>query len=156
MSKEEYIKKYGEEAYQQILKKNRKNYQTNKEKWKATRELYYIKNKSFCRNLQKDYYYSLEGRAKHLLHSYRSNDIKYKRGDCTLDEDFIINNIFSKPCIYCGETEWKKLGCDRIDNSKPHTPDNVVPCCKKCNLERQKQEQSLFLLKKHNETTNYD
>lgn len=150
MTKEEYIKKHGIEAYQKLLERNRQNYKKNKNNWKATREQYYENNKSFCRNLQKDYYYSVEGRAKHLLHSYQTNDLKYNRGECTIDEEYIINNIFTKPCIYCGETDYTKLGCDRIDNSKPHTPDNVVPCCRKCNLERQKQDYSSFLLR-HNE-----
>lgn len=25
------------------------------------------------------------------------------------------------------------MDCNRIDNSKPHTKDNVEPCCKSCN-----------------------
>lgn len=38
------------------------------------------------------------------------------------------------PCIYCGDT--KNIGLDRIDNSKGHTKDNVVPCCYECNCAR--------------------
>jgi hypothetical protein len=43
-------------------------------------------------------------------------------------------NITSKSCIYCGDTE--DLGCDRIDNSKGHTMNNIVPSCKICNYAR--------------------
>lgn len=40
-----------------------------------------------------------------------------------------------KPCTYCGDTQ-EEIGCDRIDNSKGHTKDNVVPACKTCNVSR--------------------
>ena len=30
----------------------------------------------------------------------------------------------------------EKIGCDRVDNSKGHTKDNVVPCCITCNTVR--------------------
>jgi hypothetical protein len=28
------------------------------------------------------------------------------------------------------------IGCDRLDNDKGHTKDNVVPCCVSCNTVR--------------------
>lgn len=31
---------------------------------------------------------------------------------------------------------YTEIGCDRIDNSKGHTYDNVVPCCYVCNCAR--------------------
>lgn len=49
-----------------------------------------------------------------------------------------MENIFAKPCAYCGETDWTQLGCHRIDNSKPHTIDNVVCCCRKCHKHLQR------------------
>jgi hypothetical protein len=36
-------------------------------------------------------------------------------------------------CFYCG---FKATGFDRKDNSKGHTKDNCVPCCKDCNCAR--------------------
>lgn len=51
-----------------------------------------------------------------------------------LDRDWFVKNILKSQCIYCGSKE--KLGCDRIDNSKGHTYDNVVPCCYICNCAR--------------------
>lgn len=47
--------------------------------------------------------------------------------------EWIIENIFSKPCAHCGKEGWDIIGCNRLDNSKPHTKDNVEPCCKDCN-----------------------
>ena len=73
------------------------------------------------------------GRAHSLLGAYRVSDTKYGRGECTLTAEWIVDNIFTKPCVHCGETDWRKIGCNRLDNSRPHTPDNVEPCCKNCN-----------------------
>jgi hypothetical protein len=39
------------------------------------------------------------------------------------------------PCTYCGETIQPR-GLDRIDNSKGHLRDNVLPCCATCNVTR--------------------
>lgn len=74
-----------------------------------------------------------KGRANNLLCAYRASDKKYNRGKGDLTSQWIVDNIFSKPCAHCGETDWRKIGCNRLDNSKPHTMDNVEPCCKKCN-----------------------
>ena len=149
MYKEEYIKKHGQEAYDKILERNRLNYQKRKEVWRATRSQYYANNKDYFDNHNSEYYKSLYGRARNLLHSYQVNDRKYNRGETTIDADFIVNNIFSKNCVYCGESNYLKLGCDRIINEKPHTPDNVICCCKSCNLKRQKQDFVPYFLSRY-------
>ena len=71
--------------------------------------------------------------ASALVRRYRQSDLKYARGVCTLTAEWIEQNIYTKECIYCGEKDWHKLGCDRIKNYYPHRPNNVVPCCKRCN-----------------------
>lgn len=86
------------------------------------------------------------GRAIRLAASYRQKDIEHNRGESTITAKWIVENIFSKPCHYCGKTDWRKLGCDRIDNNKPHTPDNVVPCCAECNLKRGTKEYEDFIM----------
>ena len=58
----------------------------------------------------------------------------------------MVEDIFTKPCHYCGEEGWEIMGCDRIDNSKPHTPNNVVPCCDKCNRKRGRRDYEEFVL----------
>lgn len=86
---------------------------------------------------------------------YRS---RYKDGDITFDQ---FLELSQKSCEYCGEPPSNKRnssvsgrnrydeywftynGLDRVDNSKPHTLDNVVPCCYACNtakLDRTKEE----------------
>lgn len=74
-------------------------------------------------------------RANKLAYHYRWHDINTYGFEDKVDFDgqWIVDNIYSKGCIYCGETDWRKLGCDRKNNSKPHTKDNIVPCCKRCN-----------------------
>ena len=85
----------------------------------------------------KQYIKTPRGRANNLLCGYRASDEKYNRGECTLTADWIVENIFSgQKCVYCGESDWKKLGCDRIDDSLPHTPENCQPCCWKCNNQK--------------------
>lgn len=83
---------------------------------------------------QKKYRSTKKGRANKLCHAYKQLDKKNNRGECTLTPTWITDNILSKPCCYCGETDWNKIGCNRLDNNLPHTPDNVEPCCRECNL----------------------
>ncbi len=82
----------------------------------------------------KQYRQTPMGRADKLLYRYRKSDIEKNRGECTIpNAKWIVDNIFTKKCAHCEETDWSKLGCNRLDNSLPHTPDNVEPCCFICN-----------------------
>lgn len=94
-----------------------------------------------------------------LLQSQKSAFKKYKDGDLTL-EQFV--ELASKNCYYCGvepqncsnfysykeedantlteyykeskkHADFKYNGLDRVDNSRGHYLDNVVPCCIRCN-----------------------
>lgn len=85
---------------------------------------------------------TLLGRAEHLLMRYKQSDKIYNRGDSDLTPQWIVEHIFSQPCAHCGATDWKILGCNRLDNSKPHTMDNVEPCCWKCNQQLQQKDSS--------------
>lgn len=84
------------------------------------------------------------GRAKSLLHGYKREDKIYNRGECTLTEEDMYR-LWEQCCYWCGETDWLKLGADRLDNSKPHTKENCVCACWKCNTER-----SIEYLKENN------
>lgn len=59
---------------------------------------------------------------------------KKKGLENNLTKDFIKNQI-EKGCSYCGESSIR-MTLDRIDNSKGHTEDNVVPACIRCNYVR--------------------
>lgn len=73
------------------------------------------------------------GRAVRLCNNYKHADENANRGECTLTAKWIVDNIFSQPCKHCGKTGWNVVGCNRINNELPHTPDNVEPCCEDCN-----------------------
>ena len=72
-------------------------------------------------------------RACYLIKNYRAMDKRANRGKGDLTVQWIIDNIFSQPCAHCGKEGWKIIGCNRLDISKPHTMDNVEPCCEECN-----------------------
>lgn len=79
---------------------------------------------------------SQEERAKasKMISQYKLKDKKRGLQICDFNIDWMITNILHKPCVYCGDTH--RIGADRIDNSRGHTKDNVVPCCYDCNCAR--------------------
>ena len=81
----------------------------------------------------KKWLHTPNGRASVLLNAYNHQDLKYGRGKGDLTAKWIVDHIFTKPCAHCGKEGWEIIGCNRLDNSKPHTKDNVEPCCKECN-----------------------
>lgn len=67
-----------------------------------------------------------------LFNNYRTVDrLKGWVNDLTKET---VKEITGHPCVYCGATD--KIGLDRLDNSKPHNRNNVVPACGKCNVIR--------------------
>ena len=136
--KEDYVSKYGEDAWNTLLEKARKWKTDNRDKHIESVKQWQKDNKEKATEYKKRWKDNnpKETRAQNILDSYRGSDIKNNRGECTLTQKWIMDNIFSSNCIYCGDSNWKHLGCDRIDNSKPHTPDNVVCSCGICNVER--------------------
>jgi len=73
-------------------------------------------------------------RAQYQVRSYRRDDKDNGfENEIDFDAQWIVDNIYSKPCVHCGETDWHKLGCNRLNNDLPHTKDNVEPCCWECN-----------------------
>lgn len=111
--------------------------ETHKEELKSYLHQYYLSNKEELLSKQKEwtkeYRKTPMGRAVLLVSNYKRHDRMENRGEGNLTAKWIVDNIFSKPCTHCGETDWTKIGCNRLDNSKPHTMDNVEPCCFKCN-----------------------
>ena len=76
----------------------------------------------------------IRAKASKMISSYKILDRKNGYPVCDITIDWMIANILTKPCTYCGDT--KRVGCDRIDNDRGHTMDNVVPCCVECNAIR--------------------
>lgn len=135
--KKQYWNKHRDEE----CEKKRQRYQEHKEEhiekvkqWHQEHKKEYAEWK---KQWSKEYRQTQIGIASGRLQSYKRSDKKQNRGECTIpNAQWIVENIFTNPCHWCGETDWHKLGCDRIDNTKPHTPDNVIPCCRDCNNKR--------------------
>jgi hypothetical protein len=85
-------------------------------------------------------YAQRRAKASKMVSAYKCRDIKRGRLDENniplnyVDIDYIVTHIFGSSCTYCGDN--KRVGCDRIDNTKSHTKDNCVPCCRGCNTTR--------------------
>ena len=76
---------------------------------------------------------ALRNKVSKMLSAYRCTD-KKKGLMCDITFDQMLDIVKTKKCAYCGCTD--NIGLDRIDNSKGHTIDNVVPCCYMCNVVR--------------------
>lgn len=119
-------------------------YNRHKEKARERSREYYHKHKEERIEYHKNYTKTPMGRASYLTSAYVREDLKYNRGKGDLTASWIVDNIFTKSCVYCGEKDWTKLGCNRINNDLPHTTDNVEPCCGKCNLLLQQSNRDNF------------
>ena len=83
---------------------------------------------------QKEYRKTQMGRAQRQYQQYKFMDKRNGFDEViNFDAKWIVDNIYTKPCAHCGETDWHKLGCNRLDNSKPHIINNVESCCFHCN-----------------------
>lgn len=77
---------------------------------------------------------NIRAKASKMISSYKHKDRKMGVSVCDMDISWMIDNILTKPCAYCGDTY--RIGADRIDNQHGHTKTNVVPCCYECNCAR--------------------
>lgn len=118
---------------------NKKRYEEKRETILAQKKEYYILNKEN----KLAYAKTKVGRANNLISAYNSKDIIKGRGKGNLTSSFIVNRIFTSSCIYCGDNNWKHLGCDRIDDALPHNEDNCVCACGICNIERASKKMSV-------------
>lgn len=112
-------------------------YQENKDKIAEYQKQRYQKNREKIAEKQKQYYNTPIGRAHRLVSAYNRKDSLYNRGKGNLTAQWIVDNILSKPCAHCGKEGWKIIGCNRLDDTLPHTKDNVEPCCFTCNRKLQ-------------------
>jgi hypothetical protein len=71
-------------------------------------------------------------RENRMVRVYRHRDKKKGLTVCDFNDIWLHDTITSQPCYYCGNH--KEIGADRLDNNKGHTKDNIVPCCKQCNM----------------------
>lgn len=130
------IKYFTEEERKAARRESQKRYyQEHKEKHKESVKRWVknhreVKRESYRRWREK---HKVEARADNLLTAYNHKDKESGRGKGDLTAKWIVENILTKPCAHCGKEGWDVIGCNRLDNSLPHTKDNVEPCCFDCN-----------------------
>ena len=125
----EACRRYAERNKEKIREKGKKYYQANKEKCKDRHKRWVEEHKEYM----KEYRNQPIRRAYDLVCAYNSTDKKHNRGQGDLTKEWLLENILMKPCAHCGKVGWDVIGCNRLDNSKPHSKDNVEPCCEECN-----------------------
>lgn len=150
--KAEYDREYRAKNREKRLKQQRDWYQLHKgekqqydieyrknnvEKRKEVKAAWNKKNKAQQSAYNKEFYNTIPGMASRRRSHYLADD-KEKGFDTaqTVTAEWIAENILTASCIYCHDAEPYHLGCDRIDENKGHTPDNVVCACPVCNWER--------------------
>lgn len=63
----------------------------------------------------------------------------------TLEESVYLK-LIEQNCFYCeGPLSSTGTRLDRIDNTLPYTTDNVVPCCRMCNVAKNNHTQEAFV-----------
>lgn len=165
MDKKEQAKMYYYAKREMILAKARERYEKNKEVilernriWKEEHPNYMLNYREahsdeiseYNKKKYKEIQETPLGRAKNLISSYKQKDKKNGFSEVIdFDKQWIVDNIFTSKCKYCGETDWRKLGCDRKDNTKGHTKDNVVPCCQRCNSKKGKMTYDEYIKRVH-------
>ena len=139
----ERVKQHYKDNKEKKLDYIKQYYNDNKKKILEYSKEYYQKNKNNVLDYYKKYHSTLYGYCYMIRSSNISEDRKYNRiGEKLPDNYPTIENyieLLQKPDFYDGKQyPFNEMGLDRIDNGKPHTLDNVVPCSTKNNKKRGK------------------
>ena len=149
--KAEYMKQYRAEHKEEIAAYDKQYNAEHAEARKQCKKQYYAENVEYFKQYFKqwradnsDYFKqwraTLEGHARQIRNNNLQEDRKYCR--CGKDEDPLPTieeyiHLLLQPDFYDKKQyHWTEMGLDRIDNTKPHTLDNVVPCSTAHNIQR--------------------
>lgn len=74
---------------------------------------------------------------------------QYKNNAKKRDLPFLIsfeefNQFWQQPCYYCG-SNIPTIGLDRVDNEQGYSIENVRPCCRTCNIMKQRLDTDVFI-----------
>jgi len=131
-------KKYYAEHREELLEHQKQYDAEHKEEKSEYNKQYYADNAE----RYAERYASIEGYAKAIRWTNLQKDRKY--GRCGKNEDPLPSieqyiELLQQRDYYDGKQyPFNEMGLDRIDNSKPHTIDNVVPCSTANNIRRGK------------------
>lgn len=84
------------------------------------------------------YEQSLKGKLNSYKTNAKARGIQFA---LTLEQ---FSGFWGKPCHYCGDAI-DTIGLDRVDSSLGYTVDNVVPCCRTCNIAKLDQDKQAFI-----------
>jgi DNA-directed RNA polymerase subunit RPC12/RpoP len=142
----EKTKQYNAEHAEAKKQYHKQYYAVNREHILEQQKQYNADNSEARKHYWKQYnaekYSTIEGYARVI----RKDNLRAdrKQGRIAANEDPLPSieqyiELLQKLDFYDGKQyHWSEMGLDRIDNSKPHTLDNVVPCTTEHNVQRQK------------------
>lgn len=142
----EYSKQYHKEYHKEWYQKNKAKrdaqniqwFKDNPDKVKIIKKNFSENHPDITKKYLKDYQITLKGKYRTMKGSGLKRNYKV---DITFEE---FSKIVSNPCAYCGENE-KRIGIDRIDNTKGYTLANSNPCCTTCNMMKKTMTVAEFL-----------
>ena len=128
-----------------IKAKKAQYYQENKEAIAQKNAQYYQENKEAIAQKAAEYRDPIInplGWARKIVGMYRQMDRQRGFNDKeTITAEWFLDNIAYRPCAHCGLTHFGYIGCNRLDNTKGHTEDNVEAACFKCNAKENIRDQ---------------
>lgn len=134
----EYHKKWYQENKEKRDTQNIQWVKNNPEKIKKIKDNFKKNHPDSSKKYLKDYQVTLKGKYRTMKGGGLKRNYEVK---ITFDE---FKEIVSNPCVYCGETE-KRIGIDRVDNTKGYTTENSAPCCTTCNMMKKTMTVEQFL-----------
>jgi len=123
----EYQVGYYQDNKEETDKRNRKWAFKNPERRREIGKKYAKTHPEEMKKFLKDYSLKLTGRFRDMKGSAVQRNYEV---EISFDK---FCKIVLNPCVYCGENK-KRIGIDRIDNTKGYTIENSAPCCTTCNM----------------------
>ena len=123
----EYHKKWYQENKESRDVQNMQWAKQNPERMKQIQKESRLKNIESFKEYSSKYILTQSGRFRSLRGSATARNYSVQITYAQFCE------IITMPCIYCGENE-KRIGIDRVDNTKGYTIENSAPCCTPCNM----------------------
>lgn len=143
----EYMRKWREAHPGYNTEYSRKWREEHRERFNERCRQYQERNREAQQKRMNNYHQTKEGRATNLLAAYVQMDLERRGVRPNLTREDIMRICFSEDskCVFCQTTDWKVLGLDRIDNSKPHDASNCLCCCHDCNVAKYKKTLGEFI-----------
>jgi len=131
-------KMWREKNKERLNKRGLEYYYENKERLLEKKKEYTKKNREVLRQKCRERHHTLPNKYG----QYRDN-AKVRGYEFNLTKEEFAE-YWMKPCSYCG-SEIKTIGLDRMDPKLGYSLDNIVTCCRVCNMMKNKMGYKDFL-----------